>query len=130
MSSGIQIRRKNTEDNMVPLGLKFMMHHLWDDFMIMMHLQILKEWMAEGTARTYVEDSTDVQAAWNSLTTNFEGEDAISTIVQRARKAIQDAHFTQNTNNSTFQDSCTKHIKSNNKLDRYNTNVDGASQVT
>ena len=90
----------------------------------------MKEWTAERTASTYVEDSTDVQAAWNSLTTNFEGEDAISTIVLRVRNAIRDSHFTQNTNNFTFQDYCTKHIKSNNELDRYNANVDGASQVT
>eukprot|EP00934_Nitzschia_sp_Nitz4_P001469 Nitzschia sp. Nitz4//scaffold498_size9664//494//4337//NITZ4_009088-RA/size9664-snap-gene-0.10-mRNA-1//-1//CDS//3329553087//1469//frame0 len=93
-------------------------------------LQILKEWVAGGTADTFVEDASNVQEAWNSLVVNYDGADAIAARVQKARNDISSAHFSQDSVNFSFQDYCTRILRANNELDRYNANVDGRSQVT
>eukprot|EP00934_Nitzschia_sp_Nitz4_P002319 Nitzschia sp. Nitz4//scaffold471_size5685//193//5616//NITZ4_009210-RA/size5685-processed-gene-0.1-mRNA-1//1//CDS//3329552692//2319//frame0 len=93
-------------------------------------LQMLKEWVAGGTASTFVEDAANVQEAWNGLIVNYDGADAIAARVQKARNDIMTSHYTQDTVNFSFQDYCTRILRANNELDRYNANVDGRSQVT
>jgi hypothetical protein len=92
-------------------------------------LQILRQWTSGGTADTFVDNSNDVQDAWSQLVRNYEGHDAKSANIQKARDTINSAHWTRNTQNFTFDDYCNKHVKANNELDRYDSNVDGESQV-
>jgi Reverse transcriptase (RNA-dependent DNA polymerase) len=92
-------------------------------------LQILRLWTSNGTAQTYVDQSNDVQEAWSSLLTIYEGHDARNANIQRARSIILKAVWTRNTPNYTFDDYCNKHVRENNELNRYHANVDGESQV-
>jgi hypothetical protein len=39
-------------------------------------LQILRLWTSNGTAQTYVDQTNNVQEAWNSILTAYEGLDA------------------------------------------------------
>lgn len=92
-------------------------------------LQILRQWTSGGTAETFVDNNNDVQDAWAHLIRNYEGHDARSANIQKARETINTAHWTRNSQNFTFDDYCNKHVKANNELDRYSSNVDGESQV-
>jgi hypothetical protein len=92
-------------------------------------LQILCLWTSHGTAQTYVDQSNDVQDAWHSLLTIYEGHDARNANIQRACAVISKSVWTRNTPNITFDDCCNKHVKQNNELNQYNANVDGQSQV-
>jgi hypothetical protein len=93
-------------------------------------LQILRLWTSNGTAQTYVDQNNDVQNAWLSLITIYEGRDARNANIQRARSIILKAVWLRNTPNYTFDDYCTKHVRENNELNRYNANVDAESQVS
>jgi hypothetical protein len=92
-------------------------------------LQILRQWTSNGTAQTYVDQNNDVQGAWISLLTIYEGHDARNANIQRSRAIIMKAVWSRNTPNYTFDDYCNKHVRENNELNRYNANVDGESQV-
>lgn len=92
-------------------------------------LQILRLWTSNGTAQTYVDQNNDIQEAWSSLLTIYEGHDARNSNIQRARAIIMKAVWSRNTPNYTFDDYCNKHIRENNELNRYKANVDGVSQV-
>ena len=90
----------------------------------------MKEWTAGGAASTHVENEYNVQNAWKNLKVNYEGIDARQAIIQKARNTIQNAHFTRETTNFNFHTYCNKHLESNHDLDRFNTNIDGQSQVS
>jgi hypothetical protein len=92
-------------------------------------LQILRQWTSGGTAETFVDNNNDVQDAWAQLVRNYEGHDAKNANIQKARDTINSAHWVRNTQNFSFDDYCNRHVKANNELDRYNSNVDGESQV-
>jgi Reverse transcriptase (RNA-dependent DNA polymerase) len=92
-------------------------------------IQILRQWTSGGQAETYVDNNNDVQDAWDKLVSNYEGHDAKSSNIQKAREMINTSHWTRNSQNFTFDDYCNRHIKANNELDRYKSNVDGESQV-
>ena len=93
-------------------------------------MQILRQWTAkDSTAQTFVDNNNDVQEAWAQLVRNYEGIDARSANIQKARETIATSHWSRNTHNFTFDDYCNRHVKANNELERYNSNVDGESQV-
>ena len=92
-------------------------------------LQILKQWTSGGTAEAHIDSTSDVQVAWDNLIKIYEGVDARSTIIGNAREAIRTAHWSRDTQNFNLDDYCNKHICANNDLNRYQSNVDGASQV-
>jgi hypothetical protein len=92
-------------------------------------LQILRQWTSGGTAETFVDNNNNVQDAWTKLIMNYEGRDARGANIQKAREMIANAHWTRNTHNFNFDDYCNRHIKANHELDRYESNVDGESQV-
>jgi hypothetical protein len=92
-------------------------------------LQVLRQWTTGGTADTFVDSNNNIQDAWAQLLQNYEGHDAKSANIQKAREMISTAHWTGNSMNFTFDDYCNRHVKANNELDRYNANVDGESQV-
>jgi hypothetical protein len=51
-------------------------------------LQILHLWTSNGTAQMNVDQSNDVQDAWHSLLTTYQGHDARNANIQQARAII------------------------------------------
>ena len=92
-------------------------------------LQILRLWTSNGTAQTFVDQTNDVQDAWASLLTAYEGLDAKNANITSARAIIGKASWVRDTATYSFTDYCNKHTKNNNVLNRYKANVDGHSQV-
>jgi hypothetical protein len=92
-------------------------------------LQILRQWTSGGTADYHVDNTNDVQEAWNNLLRSYEGVDARGANIQKARKQIEEAKWVSNQPNHTFDDYCTKIEKANNELNRYGANVEPESQV-
>jgi hypothetical protein len=74
--------------------------------------------MSGGTADTNVDNSNDVQHAWNRLLSQYEGIDARNMNIQRARLEISEAKWERNTRERTFDLHCNTHTKANNKLTR------------
>jgi hypothetical protein len=76
-----------------------------------------------------VDNSNDVQDAWNRLINQYEGHDARHANIQKACFEIADARWERNTRDKTFDLYCNTHTKANNELNRYKANVDGRTQV-
>ena len=92
-------------------------------------LQILREWTSGGTAETHTDGANDVLTAWGNLTDTYDGEDAKSATIMRARETIRIANWSKDGNNFKFADYCNKHMTANNDLNRYGANIDGEGQV-
>ena len=97
-----------------------------DSFKVM---QVLRQWTSSGTADTYTDKTENAQDEWDEILRVFEGVDAKGATIQRAREMIQTAHWTRDTQNFKFSDYCTKHITTNNYLNKYKANANGGSQV-
>jgi hypothetical protein len=92
-------------------------------------LQILRQWTSGGTADHHVDNTNDVQEAWNNLLRSYEGVDARGANIQKARKQLEEGKWVSNQPNCTFDDYRTKIQKANNELNRYGANVEPESQV-
>jgi hypothetical protein len=76
-----------------------------------------------------VDNSNNVQDAWNSIIQAFEGHDAKGANISKARQNLRKAHWTENKENWSIDDYCSAIWKANTELDRYNANIDPKSQV-
>ena len=90
---------------------------------------MLKQWTAKGKVFTFCNTTSDEQEAWGSLLGQYEGDDARSATIAKARKTVASAHFVRATPNFCFTDYCNKVIQANKELDRYKANVEVKEQI-
>jgi hypothetical protein len=69
-------------------------------------LQILRQWTSGGRAEPHVDNSNNVQDAWNSIIMAFEGHDAKGANIAKACQDLKDAHWMENKKNWSFDDYC------------------------
>ena len=89
-------------------------------------MQILREWTSGGTAETYTDKTNNVTDAWNNLVMPYDGQDARSFTIMKAREIIRTSNWNKDAMNFKFSDYCNKHITANNDLNRYKANINGA----
>jgi hypothetical protein len=76
-----------------------------------------------------VDNTNDVQEAWNNLIHCYEGVNTRGANIKKARKQIEEAKWISNQPSRTFDNYFTRIQKENNKLNRYGANVEPESQV-
>jgi hypothetical protein len=79
-----------------------------------------------------MDRTNNVQDTWNNLVYIYKETDAHGANIQKARQDIEDAKWVSNQYNhpgGTFDDYCNEIQKADNKLNHYNPNVDGRTQV-
>jgi hypothetical protein len=94
--------------------------------------QILRQWSAEGTATTHIDQyitTSDGRAAYHSLKRNYEGDDAQQAAITRARNTITNSYYLRDSDKYTFNTYCQKHQSAQNDLTRYKQPMDGKSAV-
>jgi len=92
--------------------------------------QYLDTWVGTGHALTHIRDIQDIQERWENLLLHYEGPDAINTLVDAARAALERLKYSGDRHHFNFDNYCERFLHHSNVLSRHGRNLNGLDQVS